>query len=132
MRNNSSAWPVGAISIKTLPCFASKQIKDAEDGKDFVHAGRDHVHERGEDFFFKSKINMQAAGLHAGSGGKLLLDARCPAAKLKDRVHFHGGEAGIAEDRNHLVADILLENIIKRRRRVSGAHRDVNIFIQRP
>ena len=82
-------------------------------------------------FFFKSKINMQAARLHAGSRRKLLLDAGCPAAKLKDRVHFHGGKAGIAEDRNHLVADILLENIIQRRRRVCGADGDVNIFIQR-
>ena len=59
-------------------------------------------------------------------------DARSPAAKLKDRVHLHGAEAGISEDGDHLVANLLLKNIIQRRRRVCGAHRDVNILIQRP
>ena len=41
--------------------FGFQQVKDTENGKHFVYAGRNHVHERGENFFLKSEINVQAA-----------------------------------------------------------------------
>ncbi len=90
-----------------------QQIKDTKDRKDFVHAGRHHVHERREHLFFEAEVNVQPARLHAGGGVELLFDATRPAAEFKYRIHLHGAETGIAKNAHHLVPDLTLEDVIQ-------------------
>src|SRR4051812_27354390 len=101
-----------------------QQVEDAKDGEELVDSWGNDIQQSGDDLAIKGEVDVDPFDVAAHRSRDLLLNSLCPASILGNGVEFGGEELWVAEHGNSEIADIGLENVVQRRRGISGADGD--------